>query len=285
MTLHNYRLLCANAMLFREGRVCEDCIGTSPWRAVPHRCYRNSMFASAVAATAIDIPRRLGVWDDVDLFISLTEFARERFVAGGLPATKLLVKPNFVDDPGPRPNLPSTSNTVLFVGRLSTEKGVRTLLEAWHSSDLAGLELLVVGDGPLREELESTAPRGVRFAGRVAPERVSELMLRSRGMVFPSVWYEGQPMVLLEALAAGLPVVASDIGGIPETVAGHSVLVAPGDRTSWTRALERLADAEWVDSASAANRAVYESRYAPEVALGELEGAYRRAREERGLRP
>ncbi len=279
MTLHNYRLLCANAMLFREGRPCEECVGTHPWRAVPYRCYRGSAFASAVAASAIEVARRLGVWGDVSVFITLTEFAKQRFVAAGLTADRLIVKPNFVDDPGSRTNPASASNTILFVGRLSEEKGVRTLLDAWRDAALDDLELLIVGDGPLAGELRATAPPAVRFAGRVPPAQVVELMRQARAMAFPSVWYEGQPMVLLEALAAGLPLVVSDIGGIPETVGdgGAAVSALPGDRSAWARALSRLTDAASVEVASMQARAVYEARYSVEPALEGLVRAYEMA--------
>jgi len=279
MTLHNYRLLCANAMLFREGRPCEECVGTHPWRAVPYRCYRGSALASVVAASAIEVSRRLGVWSDVAVFLTLTEFAKQRFVAGGFSADRLVVKPNFVDDPGSRTNPASESNTILFVGRLSEEKGVRTLLDAWRDAAPDDLELLIVGDGPLARELRATVPRGVRFAGKVPPTQVAELMRRARAMVFPSVWYEGQPMVLLEALAAGLPLVVSEIGGIPETVGdgGAAVSAPPGDRSAWAAALNRLSDAGWVDAASLHARAVYEARYSVEPALDGLMRAYEMA--------
>lgn len=275
VTLHNYRLLCVNAMLFRDGRPCEACVGTHPWRGVRHRCYRDSLLASTVAANAIAVARRSGVWQEVDRFLALTEFARQRFISGGLSPEKMAIKSNFVDDPGPRFAPPSESKTILFVGRLSHEKGVRPLLEAWSDADLRGFELLIIGSGPLRSEIESTAPNGVRFAGRVPPDRVAAFMLRARGMVLPSLWYEGQPMVLLEALAAGLPLVVSDIGGIPETVAGCAELATPGDHVSWSRALQRFADPGWVDDASVASRAVYQARYASDVALRELVGSYR----------
>lgn len=275
LTLHNYRLLCANAMLYREGQPCEECVGIHPWRAVRYRCYRGSFLASAAAVSAIEVPRRLGVWHDVAVFLTLTHFARQRFIAGGLPAERLVVKPNFVDDPGGRMNPSSASNTVLFVGRLSEEKGIRNLLDVWRDGP-TDLELLVVGDGPLGDELRATAPPGVRFAGRVQQGQVSELMRRARAMVFPSVWYEGQPMVLLEALAAGLPLLVSSIGGIPETVGdrGAAISVAPDDRSAWGEALSRLADGAWVDEASLQARATYEARYSVEPALDGLTRAY-----------
>ena len=125
---------------------------------------------------------------------------------------------NFVADPGPRVMPPGESNTVLFVGRLSAEKGADLLLSAWPEK--TGLELVVVGDGPLRSTLERRGGPSVRFLGHCSPADVRDLMLRSRALVFPSLAYENQPVVLLEALSAGLPVVASRFGAIPEVFAG-----------------------------------------------------------------
>ena len=278
VTLHNYRLLCANAKLFRGGSPCEDCVGTHPWHGVRHRCYRDSVLSSAIAAATIELHRKFKTWQGVDLLLPLTEFARERFITGGLPTDKLWVKPNFVDDPGPRSTPPSESRTVLFIGRLSTEKGIEVLLDAWRDAAPQQLELVIVGDGPLRGRLEASSPSGVRFLGRLPAERVRELMLGARAMAFPSVWYEGQPMVLLEALAAGLPLVVSEIGGIPDTVVDDraSIMVPAGDRSRWKDAVRRLAIDEWVNGAAKHARDVFQSHYTSDQALGKILDAYRR---------
>lgn len=279
VTLHNYRLLCANAQLFRDGSPCEDCVGTHPWDAVRHRCYRDSIPSSAMAAAAIELHRKMNIWQAADLLLPLTEFARERFITGGLPPDKLFVKPNFVDDPGPRSAPPSESSVVLFVGRLGTEKGIEVLLDAWRDAAPRHLELLIAGDGPLREALERKSPPGIRFMGRLPADKVRELMLSSRALAFPSIWYEGQPMVLLEALASGLPLVVSAIGGIPETVADKQAVisVSAGDRSEWVEAFSRLDDDDWVDEAGGRARQVFESRYAPRHALDTLLGVYGKA--------
>ena len=276
MTLHNYRILCVNAMLFRDGKPCEDCVGSHPWHGVRHACYRDSRTASAVAASTIDLHRRLKTWDSVDALLSLTEFARDRFLAGGLPPEKLRVKPNFVDDPGPRPGDPSESQMVVVVGRISAEKGIQTLLDGWRRAAPTGLELVVIGDGPLREELERQSPPSVRFVGSASSAEVVDYMMGARALAFPSVIYEGQPMVLLEALAAGLPMVISSLGGIPETVHDEQAAIRAeaGDADSWAAALARLGDADWVDQAGRAARQVFETRYTPELALGGLIDVY-----------
>jgi glycosyltransferase involved in cell wall biosynthesis len=168
---------------------------------------------------------------------------------------------------------------VLFVGRLSIEKGVPVLLEAWSMLEKRGMELVIVGDGPLMEGLDTEAVRDVRFLGPQPPGEVRRLMLSSRALVFPSIWYEGQPMVLLEALAAGLPLAASDIGGIAGTIGNTNAaqLATPSDSQSWANALAGLSDDSWVDSAGAASRKVFEERYTPAVGAAELETSYAQA--------
>ncbi len=209
-TLHNYRLACVNALLFREGRVCEDCIGRLPWRGVLYGCWRGRP-ESAVVAAMLGLHRALGTWEEVDIFIALTDFARERLVAAGLPADRIRVKPNFVHpDPGPGEGI---GRFAVFVGRLSPEKGVGTLLRAW--SRLAGhVPLRIVGDGPLRGEVEQAASRmpALEFLGPKAPVDVYALMGQAAFLLFPSECYENFPLVLAEAFAKGLPVVCSGIG-------------------------------------------------------------------------
>jgi glycosyltransferase involved in cell wall biosynthesis len=277
MTLHNYRLLCVNASLFRDGRPCEDCVGTHPWHGVRHRCYRGSAGGSAAVAAAISVNRLLGTWQrHVRLFLALNEFARERFIRGGLPPGKVRVKPNFVPDPGPRSTPPSHSRSVLYVGRLEPKKGIGLLLDAWRLHQPAGLELVVIGDGPLRADLESRAPRGVRFEGWLDPETVRTRMLQARALVFPSLLYEGQPMSLLESFAAGLPVLASRLGGNAELLlpAGQEWLVRPGGPDTWAHAFRLLEDRGRIDQAGGTLRQLYERRFNEQAGRRHLEAAY-----------
>jgi glycosyltransferase involved in cell wall biosynthesis len=277
MTLHNYRLLCANANLFRDGHVCEDCVGSHPWHGVRHRCYRGSLVASVPAAGTIALHRTLGTWNrHVRLFLALNEFARTRFIRGGLPAHKVHVKPNFVSDPGPRAEPPSRSRTILYVGRLETEKGIDTLLDAWNAWGSSRFELVLIGDGRLGPALRRRAPPGVRLTGSLSREAVLAWMLRSRALVFPSVLYEGQSVAVLEALGCGLPVLASRLGGNAELL-HEDWLVASGDRAAWTEALRRLEDGDRVDRAGADARGLYERRFSEQTARRLLEEAYRMA--------
>jgi glycosyltransferase involved in cell wall biosynthesis len=278
MTLHNYRLLCANALLFRDGHPCEDCVGGHPWQAVQHRCYRGSVATSAVAAGTIALNRRLGTWHRrVDMFLATTSFARDRFIAGGLPADRIKVKPHFVADLGLRSAPPSASKDVLYVGRLSVEKGIGELVDAFsRGSHRDGLHLVVAGDGPQRTLLQHRAGPNVHFVGRLTPEQVSTRMRSARVLVFPSIWYETFGLSLLEAMSSGLPVLATDLGGTKEILGEHAGwLVPPSDPAAWSVALRRLDDPITVDAAGRAARARWEEHYTSEVGLVQLQAAYR----------
>jgi glycosyltransferase involved in cell wall biosynthesis len=280
VTLHNYRLLCVNAALFRDDRPCEDCVGGLPWHGVRHRCYRGSAVASTAAATAIAANRALGTWHRrVRLFLALNEFAKDQFIRGGLPAHKIRVKPNFVPDPGPRRLPPSNSPVVLYVGRLALEKGVKVLLEAWRALGSTTLKLVIIGDGPLRPALERQASSAVSLRGWLPPHEVRQWMSRSRALLFPSIAYEGQPIVMLEALAAGLPVLGSRLGGNPELLQplGEQWLATPGDPAAWTRAIRILDDADSVNEAGERARGLYEERFNQHTARLLLEDAYQAA--------
>jgi glycosyltransferase involved in cell wall biosynthesis len=279
MTVQNYRLMCTNSALFRDGAPCEDCVGTHPFRGVLHRCYRGSALASAVVATNITAHRLRGTWDrDVDVFLAPTPFARGRFLAAGLPPRRVVVKPNFVEDPGARPLPPSASTEVLYCGRLTAEKGVLSLLDAWESAAPPGLELVIAGDGPLRPALEQRTPAGLRLLGQVPAGEIRRRMLSARALAFPSLWYEGQPLVILEALASGLPVLTSDLGGMQDVAEALGGLwrLPPGDRAAWTAALRSLTDAT-VDEGGQRARTLYEQRFATGPALQALEAVYEAA--------
>jgi glycosyltransferase involved in cell wall biosynthesis len=219
-TLHNYRLVCPAATLFRDGRICEECVGGGIWRGVLHGCYRDSRAATATVALMLTTHRLLGTWEHlIDRYIALTEFCRTKFVAAGLPNEKISVKPNFVPvDPGERSNL---GHFALFVGSLSDAKGAWTLLHAWQTNKLS-IPLRIVGDGPLKEELVTFARRNqltnVSFTGQLPHSRVLNLMKKARCLVFPSEWYEPFGLTLLEAFACGLPVICSSIESLQDLV-------------------------------------------------------------------
>ena len=287
MTLHNYRLVCVNALVFRDGRPCHDCIGGSPWPGVRHRCYRQSTAASAAAAASIVFNRARGTWDDaVDRFISPSHGLKETLVTGGLPADRVIVRPHSAPDAGIRAQPPSASSTILYAGRISEEKGLGVLLDAWARARPPGLELVVAGEGPLRGELEDRAIEGVRFTGWLSLAEVRERMLTARALVFPSVCYEVFPLTIVEAMSAGLAVIGSDHGGPAEIVGqvGAEWLAGAGSVDAWVAALGRLGDDRAIDAAGARGRALYLDQYAPERGIASLVDVYRAAIDAAGAR-
>jgi glycosyltransferase involved in cell wall biosynthesis len=218
-TLRNYRLLCVNSYLFRDNHVCEDCLGRAlPWSGIRHACYRGSTAGSAVVASMIGLHKLMGTWNHkVQTYIALTEFARDKYIAGGLPAEKIAVKPNFVH-PAPQPGC-GGGEYALFVGRLSREKGIATMLEAWATAR-ASLPLKIAGDGPCVEEVKAAAEHSehIEYLGQRSPGEVLDLMRQAEFLIFPSEWYEGMPRTVIEAFAVGTPVVASKIGATASMV-------------------------------------------------------------------
>jgi glycosyltransferase involved in cell wall biosynthesis len=210
-TLHNFRLLCPQAMFLRDSKVCEDCQGKLPWRAALHGCYRDSRAQSSVLAGMLILHRALGTWrNKVTRYIALNEFCRRKFIEGGLPAQRIVVKPNFVDCAAP---LECKRQDFLFVGRLSAEKGIECLA---LSAKLAGVRLRVAGTGP--EEARLRDVPGAVVLGSLNSNAVYEEMERAQALVMPSIWYENFPRTLVEALAHGLPVIASRLGALPDLV-------------------------------------------------------------------
>lgn len=219
-SLHNYRLLCPGANFFREGKACEDCLTGGMWQGISHGCYRESSTATATVAAMLKLHRVLGTWQKlVHTYVALSEFSRQRFIAGGLPAEKISVKPNFVDpDPGART---SDGNYGVFVGRFSEEKGLETLLTGFALTP--NVPLILVGDGPPLESLKQIAAKNsitnVEFRGRVPREETATLIKGARFLIQPSECYENFPMAVAEAFACGTPVLCSRIGALQEIVA------------------------------------------------------------------
>ena len=276
-TLHNYRLICPGATLYRDGHVCQDCLGRSfAWPGILRGCYRQSTPATAVVALMSTAHRSMRTWQRlVARYIVPTEFARSTLLEGGLRPESVLVRPNFVDpDPGPGEH---RGGFVLYVGRLVPEKGLDTLLHA--AERFRGRRLKIVGDGPLAGMVQDATLRSpdIQWLGPRPTVEVGELMGAAIALLFPSEWYETFGLVVLEALARGTPVVAADLGGIRELVEpGRTGLLFPpgkpdqlAERVRW--AFEHQAELAVMGQAG---RRMYLARYAAESAYRSLMAIY-----------
>ena len=264
-TIHNFRLFCPNALLFRDGRVCEECLGkTFAWPGVIHKCYRGSRAISAAVATMTWAHRALGTWRDaVDRYIALTEFSRHKLIEGGLPAHKVTVKANFVY---PDPLMGGTREPyAVFVGRLSPEKGLDTLIKAWNTLG-SRLRLKIVGDGPLAATVRAAvAGNGaIEWLGNRPLDEVYQVIGKAFCLVLPSQFYEGFPRVVVEAFAKGTPVIASNLGAMAEVVAHErtGLHFIPGDPVDLADQIQRVLGnpQEQVQMRQAARRE-YEQKY------------------------
>lgn len=287
--LHNYRLICPGALLMRQGAVCEDCLGRSiALPAVRHGCYRGSQAGSAVVAAMLATHKAAGTWSRaVDRYYALTEFARGRFIAGGLPAEKLLVKPNFVFPPS-RSGEPVTAaaavreeGVFLFVGRLSEEKGILTALAAWRHVP-AGARLRIVGDGPLAEKVRDACRENpqVEWLGAVSNGEAIAQMRKCTALIAPSVCFENFPRSIVEAYSEGTPVIASRLGAMAELVDHEQtgLLFTAGDAQELAKAAARLSqDGALVEALRQQARRVYLDRYTPQQNFTLLMEIYRQA--------
>ena len=224
MTLHNYRLLCLPATFIRDGRVCEDCLGRAPWPGVVHACYRDSTLGSAALATSLSLHNAFHTFDRVTKYLAVSGFVRRKYVEAGWPDDRIEVKSNFAWE---NPKREGPGRYFLYLGRLSPEKGIATLLSAWRRSSA---RLLVVGDGPTATALKADAPaeRGVQADGLTRGGAGPDPRGASRSC-FPRSAMRHSLGSILEAYAAGVPVLASDLGALPEAVPPDSgLLVAAG---------------------------------------------------------
>lgn len=244
--LHNFRLGCLNGYLFRDGKICETCVGKNPWQGVVYGCYRNSQMASLAVWTMITLNRwRRTWWQDVDTFITPSQFSAQKLAEIGLSSDHISVKP-YVINPPHQESLVSDSSTkpnFLFVGRLSPEKGVITLLKAWIELKMPDWQLNIVGDGAEKSNLQKfvndVGLANVRFLGYLDSAQVAIAMQSATAIVVPSQWYETFGRVIVEAFACSKPVIASDLGALSELITSeHNGFLVPCDRVSaWAEKL------------------------------------------------
>lgn len=283
-SLHNPRLLCPAGNFYRDGRVCEDCVGkTPPWPGVLHGCYRSSRTQTALVATMLTLHRMLKTWDRViDAYIVFTEFYKKKFIEGGLPSEKITLKPHFIDpDPGCRNGL--KGEYALYIGRLDGAKGINTLLKAWRHN--TNVPLKIRGDGNLLAEVTNYINRNslksVEIVRRLKRADLNELIKNARFLVWPSEgYYETFGLVAIESFACGVPVIASRAGALAENVTdGYTGLhFTPGD----TEDLSAKVNWAWnhpeeMALMGRAARREYETNYSAEKNYRILLGIYEKA--------
>lgn len=275
-TLHNFRTICPNALLLREGAPCEDCLEANHYLpAVRHRCYRGSLLATAPLVANIMLNMVTNTFERrVSKFIALTKFGKSKFIQAGFAPDQITVKPNFINDVGVAD---SAKDYVIYIGRLKEEKGVRTLIDAWKHSQVP---LKIVGDGELRSELEEKVRSlglNVEFLGLQKPERVIQLLKEARFQIVPSICYEGFPAVIAESFACGKPVIASRIGSLTELIEEdrNGFTFKPGDSVDLADKVNQLYyDPKRMADLSLQARNTYERYYTPQRNIDLLDQIY-----------
>ena len=279
LTLHNFRLVCPQAQLLRDGAVCEKCVGRTPLPAVIHGCYRDSRRASTVLAGMLMLHRGLGTWvHKVDRYIALNDFCREKFVQGGLPAARIMVKPNFVDAVNTGPA--QRREGLVFVGRLSHEKGIEVLARA--AAAMPPNSIKVAGAGPDGAAL-AQRPSAVML-GHLQAAQVRTAMAQAHALIFPSIWYETFGMVILEAFATGTAVIASRLGAALNLVTeGETgLLFEPGNADDLAKKmLWAMAHPEEMAAMGERARALALARFTPSANHLQLMAVYREAQRSR----
>lgn len=267
LSVRNYRLVCPAATLYREGHVCTDCVGHRiATSAIRHQCYRDSSLQSAAVVFSNAWGHLRGTWrKSIDQYIAVSRFVREQLIQGGFPADRITVKPNCIADTGAGDG---SGNYALFVGRLTAEKGIRILLEAWRQIGSA-LPLKIIGDGPLEEEIRASLPHlpGVEYLGRRPIGEVCELLGRATALIFPSEWMEPFGRTIIEAYSKGTPVIAADTAPMRDMIEHRvtGMLYPAGNADALASAVRTLqADAQGLRSMRTRARERYVRDYSVE---------------------
>jgi glycosyltransferase involved in cell wall biosynthesis len=283
-TLHNFRMFCANSGLYRDGRVCLDCAGkVLPLDGVVHGCYSGSRVGSALVTAAFSYHRLAGTWAGVSTFIAVSDLQRELLIRGGMNPAQIVVKPNFVKDPG-KPG-DGLGGYALFVGRVSAQKGIRTVLKAWEEHRLT-VPLKIMGDGPLADEVRDRASQlaSVEYLGQRTASEVAAAMGAARFLIFASESYEPLASTILEAFSQGTPVLAASVESINDLVKEGvtGLQFAAGDAGDLAAKTNQLSlDTPGYRDMRRNCRSLYEERYTEPQNYRMLSDIYARAIESR----
>jgi glycosyltransferase involved in cell wall biosynthesis len=280
--LHNYRLGCLNACLFRNAQVCELCVGKNPWRGLFYRCYRNSLPASLAVWLMLTFNRWRKTWHrDVDLFLVPSLFTFHKLVEIGLPADKMRLLPNFIPKPQIQATAPPKEPSFLFVGRLSAEKGVMNLLEIWRRLNEPSWQLTLVGEGELlptvRLYIAEHQLGNIKLLGRQNQQVVQEEIAKASAIILPSIFYETFGLAVAEAFALGRPALVSNHGALAEVVKdGETGFCLPYDQLDlWVERIRWCGDnlSKLAVMGNAA-KAFYSQNFTPEVHYSQLISIY-----------
>lgn len=277
-SLRNYRLVCANGTFYRDGALCELCMGRAVGTpAVRYECYQDDRIATGAVVALQSIHRLAGSWDrSVSIYIALSSSAASKHIEGGVPADRVVVKPNFLaEDPGPGSQ---DRSGFLYIGRLSDEKGIYTMIKAWES---ISAPLTIIGDGPLADWVEQAAAQNswIEYRGACSNAEAVELLGSARAALVPSQWNEPFGRGVIEAYARATPVIASRIGALSELVddGRTGILFEPGDADDLVKAVERVLGDSDPSIMSRAARMQFEAHYTAGENYPQLMAIYDRA--------
>lgn len=279
-TCHQYKLVCPSYRLFimHKNEICERCVAGNFANAIIQRCHKKSFAASTLVAMESFIHRKMRIYDYIDAFHVPSRFLGEKLIEGGFPREKIwhsFYTINLAD----YPYHPKSDNYFVFLGRLSEEKGVLTLLKAMNLVPQAKLKIL--GDGPQRALLESYAREdelaNVEFCGNLGGDALVKMVQNARFIVVPSEWYDNSPLVIYESFSMGKPAIVSTMGGMPELVDdGHNGYhFTAGNVNELARRIEHLWDNRRLCEKLGANaRAKAEAEFSPEAHYKKIMSLY-----------
>ncbi len=244
MSLHDFKLVCPNYTFLRDGQVCEECEGKHFYKAIKYKCVKDSYLKSTISAVEMHLHKLFKIYErNIDRFIVLSQFSKERFVRYGLPEEKIILLPNPIEIPSFRKQ-EGKDKHVLFFGRLSDKNGIFTLIKAMRR--LPEIKLLVLGEGEQQElildYLRENKMGNVELVGFLSGEKLKKTIANCSFLVFPNNCYHNCPMSILESFASGKPVIGSNLGSVPELVkdgiTGH--LFEPRDEKDLAKKIKCL---------------------------------------------